>query len=75
MELVNEVEASEVIPPHTTSSSLWASHRRVAIILTRAAGHEVTDEQKQCEVNGIKGHMDKIDGIVTDVKSVSTYGC
>ena len=45
------------------------------LFLTRMAGHSVTDEQKVCEVNGIKGHMDcKIDGIVTDVKSVSTYG-
>lgn len=45
------------------------------MFLTRAAGHEVTDEQKKCEVNGISGSMDcKINGIVTDVKSVSTYG-
>jgi hypothetical protein len=45
------------------------------LFLTRAAGHEVTDEQKKCEVNGISGSMDcKIDGVVTDVKSVSTYG-
>jgi hypothetical protein len=34
----------------------------------------VTDEQKKCEVNGIKGSMDcKIDGVVTDVKSASTF--
>jgi len=45
------------------------------LFLTRAAGHEVTDEQKKCEVNGITGSMDcKIDGVVTDVKSVSTFG-
>ena len=42
------------------------------IFLTRLSGHEVTDEQKKCEVAGIKGSMDcKIDGIVTDVKSTS----
>jgi hypothetical protein len=45
------------------------------LFLTRIAGHEVTDEQKKCEVNGISGSMDcKIDGVVTDVKSVSTFG-
>ena len=44
------------------------------IFLTRLSGHEVTDEQKKCEVAGIKGSMDcKIDGIVTDVKSTSSF--
>ena len=39
------------------------------------SGHEVTDEQKKAEVEGLVGHMDcKIDGIVTDVKSTSSYG-
>ena len=39
------------------------------------AGHKVTDEQKECEVNGIKGHMDcKIDDVTVDVKSTSSYG-
>ena len=39
------------------------------------SGHEVTDEQKVCEVEGIIGHMDcRIDGVVTDVKSASPYG-
>jgi hypothetical protein len=45
------------------------------LFLVRMSGHEVTDEQKVCEVEGIVGHMDcKIDGIVTDVKSTSSYG-
>ena len=44
------------------------------LFLTRMSGHSVTDEQKVCEVEGIIGHMDcKIDGIVTDIKSTSTY--
>jgi hypothetical protein len=44
------------------------------VFLTRMAGHSVTDQQKECEVEGIKGHMDcRIDGIVTDVKSASSY--
>ena len=74
--LFNGVEASEVIPPHTYVKFLYGHLiEELLLFLTRAAGHEVTDEQKQCEVEGIKGHMDcKIDGVVTDVKSVSTYG-
>ena len=43
--------------------------------LAKAAGHSVTDEQKVCEVEGVKGHMDaRIDGVVMDVKSCSSYG-
>lgn len=44
------------------------------IFLAKEAGHEVTDEQKEIEIDGIKGHMDcKIDGVVVDAKSCSTY--
>ena len=45
------------------------------LALVKLSGHEGTDEQKKGEVEGIKGSMDcKIDGILTDVKSTSTYG-
>ena len=45
------------------------------LFLTKMSGHEVTHEQHPCTVGDIKGSMDcKIDGIVTDVKSTSTYG-
>lgn len=45
------------------------------LMLVRMTGHEVTDEQKQVSVGGIKGHMDcKIDGTVVDVKSTTSYG-
>jgi len=45
------------------------------LFLARVAGHTVTDEQKECDVEGVKGHMDcRIDGVVTDVKSASSYG-
>lgn len=47
----------------------------MVLALTKLAGHDVTDEQKQVEVDGIKGSMDcKIDGVLTDVKSSSPYG-
>ena len=46
----------------------------VVLFLARLAGHEVTDEQKEITVSGIKGHMDcKIDGEVVDVKTASSF--
>lgn len=47
----------------------------MVLALTRIAGHSVTDEQKVCRVEGVKGHMDcRIDGLLVDVKSCSSYG-
>ena len=44
------------------------------ILLTKEAGHSVTDEQKEVKLNGITGHMDcKIDGEIVDVKSTSDF--
>lgn len=46
----------------------------IVLMLVRMAGHEVTDEQKEVDVNGILGHMDcKIDGEVVDVKTASRF--
>ena len=42
------------------------------IVLSRLAGHTVTDQQKEVSVNGIKGHQDcVIDGVLVDCKSAS----
>lgn len=47
----------------------------MVLALTQLSGHDVTDQQKECYVEGIKGHTDgKIDGVIMDVKSCSTYG-
>jgi hypothetical protein len=44
------------------------------LFLVREAGYEVTDQQKEVELNGVVGHMDaKINGTVVDVKSASAY--
>ena len=44
----------------------------IVLMFVRAAGHTVTDEQKEVSVNGIKGHIDcKINGQVIDIKSAS----
>lgn len=74
--VVNGTEALDKIKPHTYVKFMYGHLiEEMLLFLTRMAGHEVTDEQKVCEVEGIKGHMDcKIDGIVVDVKSASSYG-
>ena len=44
------------------------------ILLVKTAGYKVSDEQKEIEVDGIKGHMDcKINDHVVDVKSASGF--
>ena len=52
----NDVDKGEDIQPHTYVKFLYGHIiEELLLFLTRAAGHEVTDEQKKCEVNGIKG--------------------
>jgi len=72
----NNVEKHDDMQPHTLVKFLYGHLiEELLLFLTRASGHEVTAEQKKCEVSGITGSMDcKIDGVVTDVKSVSSYG-
>ena len=66
----------EKILPHTYVKFMYGHLiEEMLLFLTRMAGHSVTDEQKVCKVDGIVGHMDcKIDGVVTDVKSASSFG-
>ena len=66
----------EKLMPHTRIKFLYGHLiEEMILALAKLAGHQVTDEQKRAEVEGIKGSMDcKIDGIVTDVKSSSPYG-
>ena len=66
----------EKIEPHTYVKFMYGHViEEMLLFLTRMAGHTVTDEQKVCKVNGIVGHMDcSIDGVVTDVKSASSFG-
>jgi len=66
----------EVIRPNTYVKFMYGHLvEEMLLFFTRMAGHSVTDEQKRCEVEGVQGSMDcKIDGIVTDVKSASSFG-
>ena len=46
----------------------------LVIFLAKEAGHSVQELQKQCQLEGIKGHIDcKIDGEVVDIKSASDF--
>lgn len=46
----------------------------VLLFLVKMSGHKIEDEQKEIEVNGIKGHIDcKIDGEVIDIKTASNF--
>ena len=74
--VVNNADVEEELTPNTHVKFMYGHLiEELFLFLTRLSGHEVTDEQKKCEVNGITGSMDcKIDGVVTDVKSVSSFG-
>ena len=42
--------------------------------LAKAAGHDVSDQQKRVEINGVQGSMDgRIDGHLVDAKSASSF--
>jgi hypothetical protein len=50
----NDVEKMDDMQGHTYVKFLYGHLiEEMLLFLTRAAGHEVTDEQKKCEVNGI----------------------
>ena len=47
----------------------------MVVALARLAGHSVTEQQKEVEVSGVKGHIDGyVDGVLADIKSASSYG-
>ena len=72
----NNVGPKEKMQPHTLVKFMYGHLiEEMLILFVRLAGHTVTHEQAEAEVQGIKGSMDcKIDGVVTDVKSASTFG-
>lgn len=66
----------EAMPAKTYLKFLYGDViEQLYLYLAKEAGHSVTDEQREIEVDGIKGHIDAIiDGTVVDVKSASSYG-
>ena len=46
----------------------------VVLLLVKLAGHDISAEQEEVVVDGVKGHMDcKIDGEVIDIKTASGF--
>lgn len=66
----------EALTPKTYVKFLYGDViEQLFLFLTKEAGHTVEMEQAEVEVDGVLGHIDAvIDGVVTDVKSASSYG-
>lgn len=73
---INGDEQAEDFSPQTRIKFLMGDLVEALLLyLAKEAGHDVTDQQKQIEIDGIKGHIDsRIDGKLVDVKSTSSYG-
>ena len=74
-DLRNERPLYNRTDPHTFIKFLYGHMlEEVVLLLVKLSGHEVTDEQKEVEVDGVIGHMDcKIDGEVVDIKTASSF--
>jgi hypothetical protein len=68
--------AKEELRPDTYIKFLYGHIiEALLLFLVKEAGHEVTHEQAEVEIDNVKGHMDAmIDGIPVDVKSTSKFG-
>jgi hypothetical protein len=64
----------EPLSPQVKFKFLYGSLlEELVLFLAKEAGHSVTREQEECEVDGVKGHIDGfVDGVLVDVKSCST---
>ena len=74
-EMNSDSDNTEVISPPTFIKFLYGHLlEEIVLFLVKLSGHEVTSEQKEIKVSGIKGHMDcVIDGEVVDVKTASGF--
>lgn len=72
---IHTPELAEPLPPWAKIKYTYGHTLEAMVIaLAKAAGHEVTGEQDELDVLGIKGHRDCIiDGAIVDVKSSAGY--
>jgi len=65
----------ETLSPSTRIKFLYGDViELIYIALIKLAGHEVTREQEEVELNGIVGHIDcAVDGELVDIKSASSF--
>lgn len=66
---------AEKLSPNTYIKFLYGDIiEELLLLFVKLAGHTVSDEQKEVEVNGVLGHMDcVIDGTPIDCKSASKF--
>lgn len=71
----NMPEVAEKMPGKQNFKFLYGDVIELLLIfLAMEAGHDVQDNQRKVEVNGVKGSMDAtIDGVVVDIKSASSF--
>lgn len=71
---VNGFDKEELLPHTKLKFLLGDIVESLLLFLAKEAGHEVTHQQEEVYVTGIKGHIDAIiDGAVIDVKSASSF--
>lgn len=70
---INKSEEAEPLPPYVLINFTYGHILEDLILaLAKAAGHDVSGEQDEFEIDGIVGHRDcVIDGVLVDVKSAS----
>ena len=73
---LNGDDSAEPLRPETKLKFMMGDIVEALILyLAKESGHEVTMQQAEVNIDGIKGHIDAvIDGELTDVKSSSSYG-
>ena len=71
---IHSPSVAELLPPQARIKFTYGHLIEALVIaMAKAAGHEVTGEQDELIVDGIKGHRDcVIDGCLVDVKSASS---
>lgn len=72
---VNHPELAEVLEPNVRMKFLFGDILEgLLIFLAKEAGHTVTHEQLEVEIDGVPGHIDCIiDGHLVDCKSASSF--
>lgn len=71
---VNKPELGEKLTPKTYIKFLFGNIiEELVLLFAKTSGHEVSNEQKVLDINGVRGQCDAtIDGVLVDVKSASS---
>lgn len=69
-----EGEKEALLPPTLIKFAYGDMIEQMILLYAKMAGHDVTQEQAEVELDDIKGHIDAIiDGVLVDVKSASSF--